>query len=329
MESQLVRAAEILESASSVALACHTSPDGDALGTMLGLHHILTSRGISAVSGFPSPLEVPPHYAFLPGAESLTAQPAYPAAPEVMVTVDCGSIDRLDDLRPSAEAARTLVVIDHHGSNTNYGHVNVIDPSAAASALIVFRMARERGWEINSDAAMCLYTGIATDTGRFQFDNTTPEVFRAVADLAEIGVPIAPVSRTLFEEHRLAFMKFLGRVLSRCELDAERQMVISWYDQADLEYFGVTMPETESVIDFIRQAKEAEVALLVKESAPGEIKVSLRSLGGIDVASICVERGGGGHRMAAGYTSRMGIHETIAELKMAVGAAMSERGPTA
>lgn len=329
MESQMIRAAEILESASSVALACHTSPDGDALGTMLGLQHILTSKGVPVVSGFPSPLEVPPHYAFLPGADSLVAQPAYPTAPEVMVTVDCGSIDRLDDLRPSAEAARTLVVIDHHGSNTNYGHVNVIDPDAAASGLIVYRLARERGWEINADAAVCLYTGIATDTGRFQFDNTTAEVFRAVADLTETGVPIAAISRTLFEEHRLAFMKFLGRVLSRCELDADREMVVSWYDQADLEYFGVAMPETESVIDFVRQAKEAEVALLVKESAPGEVKVSLRSLGRVDVAAICTARGGGGHKMAAGYTSHMGIHETIAELKAAVGAAMTVSGSSA
>lgn len=329
MESQMIRAAEILESASSVALACHTSPDGDALGTMLGLQHILASRGVPVVSGFPSPLEVPPHYAFLPGTDALVAQPAYPAAPEVMVTVDCGSIDRLEDLRPSAEAARTLVVIDHHGSNTNYGHVNVIDPDAAASGLIVYRMARERGWVITPDAAVSLYTGIATDTGRFQFDNTTAEVFRAAADLTEIGVPIAAISRTLFEEHRLAFMKFLGRVLSRCELDAERKMVISWYDQADLEYFGVTMPETESVIDFVRQAKEADVALLVKESAPGEVKVSLRSLGRIDVAAICTARGGGGHKMAAGYTSHTGIHETIAELKAAVGAAISAAGPPA
>lgn len=326
MDSQAARAAEILESASSVALACHTSPDGDALGTMLGLHHILANRGVSVVSGFPSPLEVPPHYAFLPGADSLVGQPSYPVTPEVMVTVDCGSIDRLDDLKPSAEAARTLIVIDHHASNTNYGHLNVIDPYAAASGLIVYRMARERGWEISSGAAICLYTGIATDTGRFQFDNTTPEVFRAAADLTEAGVPIADISRTLFEEHRLAFMKFLGRVLTRCELDAEREMVISWYDQADLEYFGVTMPETESVIDFVRQAKEAEVALLVKEFAPGEVKVSLRSLGRIDVAAICTARGGGGHKMAAGYTSDRGIRETITDLKSAVGAAMSAAG---
>lgn len=329
MYSEMIRAAEILESASSVALACHTSPDGDALGTMLGLQHILTSRGVPVVSGFPSPMEVPPHYSFLPGADSLAVKTSYPTAPEVMVTVDCGSIDRLDDLRPSAEAARTLVVIDHHGSNTKYGHVNVIDPDAAASALIVYRMAKERGWHLNPNAAVSLYTGIATDTGRFQFDNTTAEVFRAVADLTEIGVPVAAISRTLFEEHRLAFMKFLGRVLSRCELDVEREMVISWYDQADLKYFGVSVAETESVIDFIRQAKEAEVSLLVKESAPGEVKVSLRSLGRVDVAAICAARGGGGHMMAAGYTSHTGIHETIAEVRAAVGAAISPHGPPA
>lgn len=323
MDAPVARVAEILESASSVALACHTSPDGDALGTMLGLQHLLERRGVSVASGFPSPLDVPPHYAFLPGVDSLKPRGSYPSMPEVMVTIDSGSIDRLDDLRPVAESARTLIVIDHHASNTRYGHLNLIDPDAAASGLIVYRLARERGWEIGRDAAICLYTGIATDTGRFQFDNTTPEVFRAVAELTELGVPIAEISRTLFEEHRLAFMRFLGRVLTRCELDVDRELVTSWYDQSDLSYFGVAMAETESVIDFVRQAKEAEVALLVKESAPGEVKVSLRSLGRVDVGAICVARGGGGHRMAAGYTSAMSIQETIAELKLAVGTALS------
>lgn len=321
--SHLHRAAEILEGATEVALACHTSPDGDALGTMLGLQHILAERGVRVVSGFPSPLEVPPHYQFLPGVDSLQTAASFPVAPEVMVTIDCGSVDRLDDLKPVALNAKTLIVVDHHESNTHYGHVNVVDPFAAASGLIVYRMAVERSWPIGLETAICLYTGIATDTGRFQYENTTAEVFEVAARLAAVGVPIARISRTLFEEHSLAFMKFLGRILGRCQLDALGQTVITWFDQEDLTYFGVSMSETESVIDYVRQVKEAEVAVLVKESAPGQIKVSLRSLGHVNVASICKERGGGGHKMAAGYTSDRSIMETIADLRSAVGAALA------
>lgn len=318
MTDDFDRAVEVLEEAESIALACHVGPDGDALGSMLGLAQILAGRGIHTAAGFPSPFEVPPHYAFLPGIDRLLAPSDYPKNPEVVVTFDCGSLDRLGDLAPSAEAARHVIVIDHHKSNTRFGDINLVDPDVAASAMLVYRMAKARGWPIDRDAATCLYTGIATDTGRFQFRNTDAEVFRAAAELAETGIAIDVISRTVFEEHRYDFMRFIGRVLTRCELDRERNLVVGWFDQADLAYFGVAVAETETVIDFIRQAQEAEVALLVKETEEGSFKVSLRSLGRIDVAVICSAMGGGGHRMAAGYTSNHDLTGTIAEVKAAL-----------
>src|SRR5690349_14800679 len=156
----LERAAAAIQAADSVALACHVAPDGDALGSMLGLHHLCRAAGKPSIASWPSPFVVAPHYAYLPGLETATAPEAFPATPDLMITFDCGSLARLGELGDAARNARELIVLDHHISNDRYGTINVIDVDAAATAVVVRTLAQRLGWELTRDAAMCLYTGL-------------------------------------------------------------------------------------------------------------------------------------------------------------------------
>src|SRR5437588_7572031 len=160
----LERAAAVIEQSPLVALACHVTPDGDALGSMLAMHLLCRSQSKASVASFPEPFVVAPHYTYLPGLDLVTKPVDFPSAPEVMVTFDCGSLGRLGELAASAEAADRLVVVDHHATNDRYGSVNLVDPDAAASAVLVYRLVRRLGWPLTREAAICLYTGIVTDT---------------------------------------------------------------------------------------------------------------------------------------------------------------------
>jgi phosphoesterase RecJ-like protein len=156
VDDSLLRAAEVVAEGGTVALACHVNPDGDALGSMLGLFHVLRAAGRPVVASFPPPFTVAPHYRGLPGLDLLTDPADFPTEPDVMVTFDCGSLGRLGDLETSAKSARELIVLDHHVSNTRFGTINVIDPAAAASGVVVRRLVAELGLPLTTDAAVAL-----------------------------------------------------------------------------------------------------------------------------------------------------------------------------
>ena len=314
---QLDLAAEAVDSAGTLALACHHTPDGDALGSMLALHHLATAAGKHAVSSWPEPFVVAPHYTFLPGLD-LAVKPAdFPAVPEVMVTLDCGSMGRLAELAGPAHAAGSLVVIDHHASNEGYGSVNLIDPDAAASAVLVRRLADRLGWGLTHEAAVCLYTGLVCDTGRFQYDNTTPEVFSLARELATFDLPIASINRQLFEEHRLAYLRLAGAALQRAVLDPDRRFVATWVTADDLHTHGVDVEETEGLIDLVRRSSEADVSCVLKETPEGT-KVSLRAVSEFDVGAVATAFGGGGHHKAAGFTSDRPIPEVLEAVRQSI-----------
>jgi len=303
VDVMLRRAGEVILGAGEVALACHVNPDGDALGSMLALHHVLRQAGVASIASFPQPFVVAPHYRELPGLDQLCAPERFPREPSVMVTFDSGSLARLGDLEAPAKAANELVVIDHHVSNQRYGTINVIDPDAAASGVLVRRLVARLGMPLNRDAAVCLYTALVCDTGRFQYESTTPEVFDLARELSAFDVPIARLCRTLFEEHRFAYLQLLADVLAGALLVREKRFVWAKVTTADLARHGVTFEEVEGLIDIVRRTREAEVACVVKEAADGTWRVSLRSLGEVDVRRIAEQQGGGGHRFAAGFTS--------------------------
>jgi phosphoesterase RecJ-like protein len=318
VHSELALAARAVAGAGRVALACHINPDGDALGSMLGLFHVLRAAGCDVVASFPLPFSVAPHYRELPGLELLSHPDEFPREPDVMVTFDCGSLGRLGDLEPAAKAARELIVLDHHISNTRYGSINVIDPAAAASGVLVRRLVLELGLPLTNDAAVALYAALVCDTGRFQYETTTPSVFDLASELVAFDVPVSRLSRQLFEEHRFAYLKLLGEALAAAELDAERRFVWTSVTQDMLRRHDVTLEEVEGLIDIVRRATEAEVTCVLKEEADGSVRVSLRSLGDVDVRVIAAGQGGGGHRFAAGFESTLDIPSVVANIRDAL-----------
>ncbi len=315
--STLDQAAAAIAAAPSLALACHHTPDGDALGSMLALHHLALANAKQSVASWPEPFEVASHYTFLPGLDLATKPADYPAEPDLMVTFDCGSIGRLAELGEPARRAKQLIVVDHHSTNDGYGTINLIDPDAAASAVVVRELLDRLGWALNRDAAACLYTGLVCDTGRFQYEATTPAVFALAQELAGFDLPIAAMNRQLFEEHRLAYLRLAGVALQRAEYDGERRFVATWVTAADLAEFGVGLEETEGLIDLVRRTTEADISCVLKETPDGT-KASLRAVTDYDVGQLAIGFGGGGHKAAAGFVSPMGVRELLDALRDAL-----------
>ncbi|MFP5320522.1 MAG: DHH family phosphoesterase [Acidimicrobiia bacterium] len=307
--------AGVIDGADRLALACHHHPDGDALGSMLAMHLLCEAHGKDSVASWPSPFEVAPHYEFLPGLDRCTPPESFPAEPEVLVTFDLGHLGRLGDLAPSAERAGQVVVLDHHPDNQRFGTLNLVDESAAATAVLVREIARELGWALTHEVALCLYVGLVTDTGRFRYPNTTPDVFHLAEELAEFDLPIARITRELFEKHRFQYVQLLSMALARTELDQERRFVVAWLTAQDLADFDVTFDETEGFIDHVRACEEAEVACVLRES-PGEgLRVSLRSTGATDVSELAARFGGGGHSFMAGFATDRPIPQVVEDIR--------------
>jgi bifunctional oligoribonuclease and PAP phosphatase NrnA len=310
-----------IQNAEHLALACHVTPDGDALGSVLAFHLAARNAGVQSVASWPAPFQFAPHYRSVPGVE-LAINPAdFPSHPDIMVTFDCGSMGRLNELGDSGRRAKELVVVDHHASNQRYGTINVVDPTAASTTVVVHKMLGALGWPITRDIAWCLYVGLVTDTGRFQYEATTPATFALAEELTSFDLPIARINRELFDEHRFTYLQLAARVLGRAELDLERSLVMSCVSQVDLAEFGVDYDEVEGLIDWLRTSAEAEITVLVKEAADG-VRVSMRGKESADVGAIAALFGGGGHRLASGFSSNASVSAVIAEIKAAIPAAI-------
>jgi phosphoesterase RecJ-like protein len=311
----LDRAAGLLKEADHVALACHVNPDADALGSMLGLAHHLVGMEIAITCAYPNqPQRLPRWAEMLPGLDLLVAPDRFPSKPGVMVTCDCASFDRLGILGPAANAATELIWIDHHRSNDGLGTIRLVDPDASSTCEVVVRLIDRIGGELSESSALCLYAGLVTDTGRFQYEAVTPETLRVAARLREHAFDHARLSQILYEDHRAAYLRLLGLALGRLQEVAEAELVWTYLLQSDLADAGLGVGETDDLIDVIRTVRGADVAAVLKQQRDGRFKVSVRSRGGHDLAVAAAAFGGGGHRLAAGFTSQHGPVETIERL---------------
>ncbi len=298
----LAEAGRVLEEASEIVMTCHLGPDGDALGSMLGVALAAKQAGKVVLPTFGPPFELGPPYRFLP-TELLVPPTEVPTAPEVLVSFDSGNLERLGDLAPHASAARKLIVLDHHAAGSGgFGHINLVDPSAAATAEIAFDLVEQVAWKIDARVATCFLTGLVTDTGRFQYSNTRPATLRLAARLIELGARPEEIGQHVYEETAFGYLPVAAAVLARAELVGDVGLVWSALYQSDLAAAGIGLADTDSLIDLVRLPIEASAALMLKEHAPGIFKGSLRSRGQVDVGSVAVALGGGGHHNAAGFT---------------------------
>ncbi len=324
IEAEWTRAVKALDAASEICLACHIRPDADALGSMLAVAHALHARGGSPrpriVASFGDlPFEIPAILRFLPGAELLSPPDAYPERPQVMVTFDAASADRLGLLQASASAAGELIVLDHHASNTGFGTVQLVDPDAAATAVLAHELIGRLGVEISRDIALGLYAGLITDTGSFKYPTTSPRVHEMAARLLATGIEPGAVAHELWERAPFSFLGLLSAALGRAVLEPAESgghgLVWTTVTRADRAAGGLPLDAAESVIDVVRRADEAEVAVVLKESDDGLWQVSARSKGRVDVGRACVALGGGGHCRAAGFTASGTAADAMAALR--------------
>ncbi len=307
------RAADEIERSESLALACHVGPDGDALGSMLGFGLAARKKGKRVIASFGTPFVVPANLSFLPG-DLLVPPSDFPEKPETMVVFDAGSADRLGELGSNAGKAESLIVIDHHMTNEGFGDIALIDGTAAATGELVYELLEHLGWEIDPEVATCLHTALVTDTGRFMYSNTKPETLRIAASLVEAGAEPAEIGRHVYEEAPFGYLKVSSAALSRAVLDRERGVVTAKVTDGDLKAAGVDWGDIDGLIDTLRLAEEADVAALAKVHDDGRVKVSLRSRGATDVGSLAASMGGGGHRLAAGFTVERDPDELLGEV---------------
>jgi nanoRNase/pAp phosphatase (c-di-AMP/oligoRNAs hydrolase) len=309
----IYKAAETIAGAAEVAIACHTSPDGDALGSALALGHACRAAGKLTVVSFGSPFAVADQYRFL-GLDPLVPPAEFPAAPQVMVAVDVASFDRLGDLARSADRAGTLVLLDHHATNGGFGHIAVVDPGAAASAKLVYLLIKDLGWPVGEQVATALLTAIVADTGRFQYASTDGEVLRIAAELVDAGARPDEIGRQLFESLPFGYLAVSASVLGRAHLERDLGLVWSVLYMDDALRAGVGPEYLERLIDDLRPTTEARVTALIKETEEGW-KVSLRSRGGVDVSAIAAVGGGGGHHAAAGYDAAGTLEAVVGAIR--------------
>jgi phosphoesterase RecJ-like protein len=316
--SLIEQASRAIGDARELALACHIGPDGDALGSMLGLGIAAQAAGKKVVASFGSPYVVPGNLSFLP-TELLVAPDEFPKTPETMVVLDAGSPDRLGELAVNAKAAATVVVIDHHVTNQGFGDIALVDPVAAATGELVAEILDTLGWPITPEIATCLHTAIVTDTGRFQYTNTRPETLTLAARLVAAGAEPDEISRHVYEEAPFGYLKAAGAALSRAELDEELSLVTTFITQSDLTSAGIDWGDIDNLINTIRLAQEADSAVIAKVHDDGRIKVSMRSRGATDVGALAAELGGGGHRLAAGFTYNGDVSGALNEIRTRIG----------
>jgi phosphoesterase RecJ-like protein len=324
--NSLAAAVEVLDAAASagatVVLSGHVQPDADALGSTLALAEGLRRRGADVVATFPAPFVLPRSLAWLPGAGTLVPSDQVPAAPALFVSLDASSTGRLGDLAGLLDAAGTSLVVDHHASNPGFGDVRLVDPGAAATVVLVAGLLDGLGVDWDADLATCLYAGLAADTGSFRFGNTAPATHELAARLLRTGIDHAAISQRLFDTAPFGWLPLLSLVAGRARLETGvgAGLVWTWATAAEARDRGLAGDQLEALVDVVRSTEEADVACVLKGQDDGTWVVSLRSRGATDVARVAVALGGGGHRQAAGYTSRVDRESTLAALREELGA---------
>jgi phosphoesterase RecJ-like protein len=298
-------------------LTAHEGPDGDALGSLLGMHHLLKQLGKDSVmflaaKEFPLPIE----YRFLPLEEVFHEAPA-DMADRAAIFLDCGNIDRMPVDFLSADGVFTIN-IDHHHDNTLFGDVNLVEVDASCTAEIVYELAILLGVEITAEMAAALYVGLVTDTGKFMYENTNARTHRIAADLIEAGVEVDETYRRLYEHVPLEKLRLLSRALDGIQHHCKGRLVLAYVAAEDYEASGAGEEMTEGIIDHLRSVEGARVAALIRDLGDrgrAARKVSLRSSDGeVDVSAIARVNGGGGHKRAAGFSTDLELEALVSFL---------------
>ena len=310
----LADVARALRAGDRFLLTTHEGPDGDALGSLLAMHHVLEQLGKDSVMFLPAKeFPLPVEYRFLP-LEEVFHEPPVDVVDRVIVFLDCGNIDRMPvDFLQRDDAV--VLNIDHHHDNTRFGTLNLVDTDASCTAEIVFELAKVLGAEITPEIASALYVALVTDTGRFMYENTGAPAHRLAAELIDIGVDVHDIYRRLYERVPLEKLHLVSRAIERIVRLDDCKLAVTYISARDYADTGANDSLTEGIIDHVRALEGTEVAAMIRDKTDGgraARKVSLRSTDGrVDVSAIARKRGGGGHPRAAGFSTDLSYPELV------------------
>jgi phosphoesterase RecJ-like protein len=313
---------EEIRSARKFLLTTHENPDGDALGSLLGMHELLKQLGKDSVmflgaDEFPLPWE----YRKMP-LDEVQNEPPADLDERTVIFLDCGNIDRMPVDFLQRDGVH-IVNVDHHHDNTRFGTVNLVDPQASCTAEIVWEIAKEIGAEITPAIGNALYVGLVTDTGKFMYTNSSARSHRMAAELIEAGVDTHGIYRRLYEELPYARLLLLARALNAVQRFDGGVVTASSLTKADFDETGAVESDSEGIVDHLRAVNGTKVAVLLREllsdDRAGMHKVSMRSTdGAVDVSRIARGLGGGGHRQAAGASSDLPPDELLDTIRKGI-----------
>jgi phosphoesterase RecJ-like protein len=311
-EADLAAVAEALRSNDRFIVTTHENPDGDALGSLLATTFALRELGKDADMYLFGEVPIPNEYEFMDFA-GIVRGPNPDSSDRVVVALDCANERRLGPESALLEKAQLVVDIDHHHDNTRFGKVNLIVGHASSTGEILADVFRELGVSLTPEIAEALYIAVVTDTGRFQYANTTAKALRLAAELVEAGADVHRVFQGVYENVAFAKLKLVARALENAEVFEGGRVVVSHLEREDFEHAGAEEPYSEGIIDYLRAVEGTELAALIREppTANGPThRISLRTTeADLDVSAIARKSGGGGHRQAAGFSSEESIEE--------------------
>ena len=312
--ADLIAVADAVRGHDRFLVTTHENPDGDALGSLLAMTLALEQLGKDGVMYLSGVIPFPHEYAFMQ-LDAVRRTPPEDAAAGVVLALDCAT-ERRRGPAPGRLARAPLVVdVDHHHDNSRFGDVNLVVPDASSTGEILRDLFEELGVPLTPDIAEALYIALVTDTGRFQYANTTPKALRLAAELVEAGADVHRVFRDVYENVAFAKIKLLARALAKARVVEGGRIIVSDLERSDFAAAGAEEPFAEGIIDFLRAVEGTELVALIREpptqNGPTR-RVSLRTRAeGIDVSAIARKSGGGGHRQAAGFSSEDSVDEIV------------------
>jgi phosphoesterase RecJ-like protein len=309
--SDLAAVVDAIRTNDRFTLTTHENPDGDALGSILAAKLGFDGLGKDTVMVLHTDAPLPGEYGFMPLAELRRRWPD-DVSERVLVALDCANESRIGDQEVLGRVP-FVIDIDHHHDNTRFGDVNLIVPDASSTGEVLRDLFRELDIDLTPDIAEALYIALVTDTGRFQYTNTTPKALRLAAELVEAGANVHRIFQGVYESVQFAKLKLLARALDRAQIYEGGRIVISYLLRTDFAQVGAAEPYSEGIIDYLRAVEGADMAVLIREPPRQDgptRRVSLRaSVDELDVSAIARKSGGGGHRQAAGFSSEASIEE--------------------
>src|SRR5690242_17331826 len=316
--SEVAAVADAIRSHDRFLLVTHENPDGDALGSILALKLALDQLGKDSVMYLYGDAPLPAEYSFMPLGELRRRLPD-DWRERVLIAVDCANETRIGPDREPLAGAPLVLDVDHHHDNSRFGQINLIVPNASSTGEVLRDVFAELGVDLTPEIAEALYIALVTDTGRFQYSNTTAKALRLAAELVEAGADVHGIFRHVYETVQFAKLKLLARALDRAQLFAGGRLVVSHLLKDDFAQVGAEEPYSEGIIDHLRAVEGSEMVALIREPPRGDgppRRVSLRSSHDeVDVSAIARQAGGGGHPQAAGFSSEWPVEEIVAFLQ--------------